>query len=39
MVGQFGTGLLMEPIDIALIAVLTAILAIVVILTERKDDD
>jgi len=29
----------MEPIDIALIVVLTAILAIVVILTERKDDD
>jgi hypothetical protein len=29
----------MEPIDIALIAILTAILAIVVILTERRDDD
>jgi hypothetical protein len=29
----------MEAIDIALIAILTAILAIVVILTERRDDD
>jgi hypothetical protein len=29
----------MEAIDIALIAILTAILAVVVILTERRDDD
>jgi hypothetical protein len=39
VVGQFGTGLLMDKIDILIVISLTLALAAIVMMAEWKDDD